>query len=76
MLGQRTPTSPPVIRITVSKAVAEGLAPPENGLVDFKALPARYRSSQVDGRTLMLGNHRLIEEQKLYIGDRASTRHP
>ena len=49
----------------VSKAVAEGLSLPENGLVDFKALPGRGIVAKVDGRTLMLGNHRLIEEQKL-----------
>lgn len=49
----------------VSKAVADGLALPENGLADFKALPGRGIVAKVDGRTLMLGNHRLIEEQKL-----------
>jgi len=49
----------------VSKAVAEGLALPANDLVDFQALPGRGIVARVDGRTLMLGNHRLIEERKL-----------
>lgn len=49
----------------VSKAVADGLDLPENGLADFKVLPGRGIVAKVEGRTLMLGNHRLIEERKL-----------
>ena len=47
----------------VSKAIAEGL--PKNGatVLDFKALPGRGVSGTVDGRTYVLGNHRLIEER-------------
>ena len=47
----------------VSKAIAEGL--PRNGatVLDFKALPGRGVSGTVDGRTYVLGNHRLIEER-------------
>ncbi|MGL6079398.1 heavy metal translocating P-type ATPase [Methyloversatilis discipulorum] len=47
----------------VSKAIADGL--PRNGatVLDFKALPGRGVSGTVDGRTYVLGNHRLIEER-------------
>jgi len=47
----------------VSRAIAEGL--PKNGatVIDFKALPGRGVSGTVDGRTYLLGNHRLIEER-------------
>ncbi len=49
----------------VSKAIAAGLALPENGLTDFTALPGRGIEAQLDGRKLILGNHRLIEDRRL-----------
>ena len=49
----------------VSKAIAAGLALPENGLTDFTALPGRGIEARLDGRKLILGNHRLIEDRRL-----------
>ncbi|OHC64624.1 MAG: copper-translocating P-type ATPase [Rhodocyclales bacterium GWA2_65_20] len=49
----------------VSKAIAAGLALPENGLTDFTALPGRGIEARLDGRRLILGNHRLIEDRQL-----------
>jgi Cd2+/Zn2+-exporting ATPase len=49
----------------VSKAIAAGLALPENGLTDFSALPGRGIEARLDGRKLILGNHRLIEDRRL-----------
>jgi Zn2+/Cd2+-exporting ATPase len=49
----------------VSKAIAKGLNLPENGLTDFTALPGRGIEASLDGHTLMLGNHRLIEDRGL-----------
>ncbi len=49
----------------VSKAIAAGLALPENGLTDFTALHGRGIEARLDGRKLMLGNHRLIEDRHL-----------
>ena len=49
----------------VSKAIARGLALPENGLQDFVALPGRGIEARTDGERLTLGNHRLIEERGL-----------
>ena len=49
----------------VSKAIAAGLALPENGLTDFTALPGRGIEARLDGRKLTLGNHRLIEDRRL-----------
>ena len=49
----------------VSKAIATGLNLPENGLTDFLALAGRGIEARTDGQTLILGNHRLIEERAL-----------
>ena len=49
----------------VSKAIAAGLALPENGLTDFTALPGRGVEARLDGHRLILGNHRLIEDRRL-----------
>ncbi len=49
----------------VSKAIAAGLALPENGLTDFTALPGRGIEARLEGRRLVLGNHRLIEDRRL-----------
>ncbi len=49
----------------VSKAIATGLNLPENGLTDFTALPGRGIEARRDGHTLILGNHRLIEDRGL-----------
>ncbi len=49
----------------VAKAIAHGLALPENGLKDFVALPGRGIEARTDGELLTLGNHRLIEERGL-----------
>ncbi len=49
----------------VSKAIATGLNLPENGLTDFTALPGRGIEARLDGHTLILGNHRLIEDRGL-----------
>lgn len=49
----------------VSKAIANGLNLPENGLQDFVALSGRGIEARSDGERLTLGNHRLIEERRL-----------
>jgi len=49
----------------VSKAIAKGLNLPENVLTDFTALPGRGIEARLDGHTLILGNHRLIEDRGL-----------
>jgi Zn2+/Cd2+-exporting ATPase len=49
----------------VSQAIAAGLALPEDGVSDFSALPGRGIEARLDGRGLLLGNHRLIEERRL-----------
>jgi Cd2+/Zn2+-exporting ATPase len=49
----------------VSQAIAAGLALPEDGVSDFTALPGRGIEARLDGRRLLLGNHRLIEERGL-----------
>jgi len=49
----------------VSKAIAAGLALPGSGLTDFTALPGRGVEARLDGRRLLLGNHRLIEDRGL-----------
>ena len=49
----------------VSKAIATSLNLPENGLTDFTALPGRGIEARLDGHTLILGNHRLIEDRGL-----------
>lgn len=50
----------------VSRAIAQGLAPmdgpPPEG---FTALPGRGVEATIEGRTVLLGNHRLIEERGL-----------
>ena len=49
----------------VAKAIATGLEK-GNGLLErFKALPGRGIEAHLDGQTLTLGNHRLIEERGL-----------
>lgn len=47
----------------VSKAIAQGLAKGEGDVQEFTALPGRGVRASVDGQTLVLGNHRLIEER-------------
>jgi Cd2+/Zn2+-exporting ATPase len=49
----------------VAQAIAAGLALPEDGVSDFTALPGRGIEARLDGRRLLLGNHRLIEERGL-----------
>ena len=49
----------------VSQAIAAGLALPGDGVSDFTALPGRGIEARLDGRRLLLGNHRLIEERGL-----------
>ncbi len=49
----------------VSKAIAAGLSPSDDGLEDFRALPGRGIEARSDGTLLVLGNHRLIEERQL-----------
>ncbi len=50
----------------VSGAIAEGLGICGNGqLAGFTVLPGRGITAQADGRALILGNHRLIEERGL-----------
>jgi Cd2+/Zn2+-exporting ATPase len=49
----------------VARAVAQG-GEPGNGTLDgFTVLPGRGVQARSDGRTLVLGNHRLIEERGL-----------
>ncbi len=49
----------------VSKAIAQGLVQSNGQLEQFTALPGRGIQARVDGQTLILGNHRLIEERGL-----------
>ncbi|KQU88701.1 4-deoxy-4-formamido-L-arabinose-phospho-UDP deformylase [Variovorax sp. Root318D1] len=50
----------------VSKAIAAGLVKHEpRPIVDFTALPGRGVQATYGGRSYVLGNHRLVEEQKL-----------
>lgn len=49
----------------VSKAIAQGLDAGQGGVSGFKALAGRGVEAQVQGQTLVLGNHRLIEERGL-----------
>jgi Cd2+/Zn2+-exporting ATPase len=49
----------------VSKAIAQGLDAGEGGVSGFKALAGRGIEAQLQGQTLVLGNHRLIEERGL-----------
>jgi Cd2+/Zn2+-exporting ATPase len=47
----------------VSKAIAAGLGLESVEAVNFKALPGRGVQGEVDGQTLLLGNHRLMHER-------------
>ena len=47
----------------VSKAIAQSLGLPGDGVTDFKALAGRGVEGMIDGRHHVLGNHRLIEER-------------
>ena len=47
----------------VSRAIAQGLAPPTLAVSNFKALAGRGVQAEVDGAAYVLGNHRLIEER-------------
>lgn len=47
----------------VSRAIAAGLAPIEVQARDFKALAGRGVQAGLDGQTVVLGNHRWIEER-------------
>ena len=49
----------------VSKAIAEGLEREHQPVGDFTALPGRGVQAVHGGRSYVLGNHRLIEEQGL-----------
>jgi Cd2+/Zn2+-exporting ATPase len=49
----------------VSKAIAQGLDRSNGQLEQFTALPGRGVQARTDGQTLILGNHRLIEERGL-----------
>lgn len=49
----------------VSKAIAQGLDAGQGGVSGFKALAGRGVEAQLQGQTLVLGNHRLIEERGL-----------
>lgn len=49
----------------VSKAIAKSLDPGNSSLEDFKVVAGRGVEARVDGQTLILGNHRLIEERGL-----------
>ncbi len=49
----------------VSQAIACGLAPNGDPLEGFTALLGRGTQARADGQTLVLGNHRLIEERGL-----------
>jgi len=49
----------------VSMAIAAGLPASDAALQDFKALAGRGVEATVDGRRVLLGNHRLIEERGL-----------
>jgi Cd2+/Zn2+-exporting ATPase len=47
----------------VSQAIAQGLALQGNGVTAFKALAGRGVEGVVEGRRVVLGNHRLAEER-------------
>jgi Cd2+/Zn2+-exporting ATPase len=47
----------------VSKAIAAGLGTIDGSVTEFKALPGRGVQGMLNGRKLVLGNHRLIEER-------------
>ena len=49
----------------VARAVAQGGEPGNGTLEGFTVLPGRGIQARSDGRTLVLGNHRLIEERGL-----------
>ncbi len=49
----------------VSRAIAQGLQTSNGRLEQFTALPGRGVQAHMDGQTLILGNHRLIEERGL-----------
>lgn len=49
----------------VSQAIAQGLGLHGGELSGFTALPGRGIQARTDGQTLILGNHRLIEERGL-----------
>ncbi|BEU96257.1 cation-translocating P-type ATPase [Acidovorax sp. DW039] len=49
----------------VSKAIAQGLPAGTGQVADFTALPGRGVQAQVQGETLWLGNHRLMQEKGL-----------
>ena len=50
----------------VSKAIAQGLGVQANGQLEgFTALPGRGIEAKADGLSLILGNHRLIEDRGL-----------
>lgn len=49
----------------VSKAIAQSLKPGQGGLSRFKALAGRGVEAQIGEQSLILGNHRLIEERGL-----------
>ena len=53
----------------VSKAIAQGLPQGKGDVQQFTALPGRGVRADVDGQTLVLGNHRLIEERKQCSAD-------
>ena len=53
----------------VSRAIVQGLPQGEGDVQQFTALPGRGVRAIVDGQTLVLGNHRLIEERKQCSGD-------
>ena len=50
----------------VSQAIAAGLKLDGSSVTDFKALAGRGVQGSVEGRVLVLGNHRLIEERGQY----------
>ena len=49
----------------VSRAIAAGLKAEGSPVEGFKALTGRGVSGDVDGKSLVLGNHRLIEEMRI-----------
>jgi Zn2+/Cd2+-exporting ATPase len=53
----------------VSKAIAVESPPDEAEIQDFKALPGRGIEGTIDGRRLILGNHRLVHERGLCGAD-------
>jgi Zn2+/Cd2+-exporting ATPase len=49
----------------VSQAIAAGLSAAPQAVEDFRALPGRGVEGSVQGRTLLLGNHRALHERGL-----------